>query len=178
MPESFSIGALMGIAALQLAACGTGVSSEARSIQSSAQDLLQFTERSVALFGSKAALISQLNALLEESREPGWDTEEAQPLSELSAARAEMFIRALPPEIKLPEIAPEPDGAISFDWIMSKNRVFSVSIGTSERLPYAWLDGTDRGHAVAHFDGKTIPIRIVDGIRLITGNGDTLLRAA
>ena len=48
---------------------------------------------------------------------------------------------------------------LAFDWIVSRARVFSVSVGTTNRLAFAWIDGTDRGHGVARFDGDAVPAR-------------------
>ena len=78
----------------------------------------------------------------------------------------------------LPEFAPEPDGAISLDWIRSRHRLFSLSIGSTNRLAYSWLDGAHRGHAVAQFDGTKIPVRILQGIESIMNHGNSSLRAA
>jgi hypothetical protein len=49
----------------------------------------------------------------------------------------------------------------TLDWMPSRNRTFTLSAGKTDCLPYAWLDGTDRGHAVAKFtDGRlSCPIR-------------------
>jgi hypothetical protein len=81
---------------------------------------------------------------------------------------AERFVRVLPENLPMPEITPEPDGSIGLGWSNGPNRFFSISIGVDIRLAYAWLDGTDRGHAVARFDGENVPRRILDGIRQIT----------
>jgi len=61
-------------------------------------------------------------------------------------------------------VSPEPDGSLSLDWIRSRERLFSVSVGTTNRLAYAWLNGTKSGHGTADFDGETIPRRIMEGI--------------
>ena len=73
----------------------------------------------------------------------------------------------MPDNLPLPEFAPEPDGAISLDWIQSRNCFLSLSIGAGNRLSYAWLDGTNRGYAVERFDGQSIPKRIIDCITTI-----------
>jgi hypothetical protein len=86
-------------------------------------------------------------------------------------------VRALPDNIPLPEFTPEPDGSISLDWIRSRNRVVSLSIGQSNRLAYAWLDGADRGHTVVHFDGQNVPSRVLNDIKAIAGRGYAGLRA-
>jgi hypothetical protein len=88
------------------------------------------------------------------------------PLTVLMGRR---FLRLLPESVPLPEFAPEPDGFISLDWIRSPNRLFSLSIGRSNRLAYAWLDGADRGHGVARFDGQNVPARVLEGIKGILG---------
>lgn len=138
----------------------------------SAAAVMRSVSESQALFGAKAAMISQLWALVEEHAAPNWDGEEALPLSAIAACEAEAFIRSLPDGIPMPELSPEPDGAISLDWIRSRHCLFSLSIGTSNRLAYAWLDGSDRGHAVARFDGEQVPPRIIEGIRAVMSRGD------
>lgn len=146
---------------------GSAVSREAQDIHLAASDIFQTVECSQSLFGRKAAIISELWNLANECNEEDWDSEGACPLSLPALGNAEDFIRALPDELPFPEVSPEPDGAISLDWIVSRHRLFSISIGVSNRLAYAWLDGSDTGHGVARFDGLTIPVRIRDGIRAI-----------
>lgn len=114
---------------------------------------------------TKVTVLSQLQALVTECAGFGWDASEAEPVSECAAIRAADFIRALPEGFPLPELAPEPDGSISLDWFRSRNRILSLSVGTSDRLPYAWLDGEDKGHAVVLFDRKNIPPDILDRIQ-------------
>lgn len=113
---------------------------------------------------TKASVLSQVQALVKECARSGWDADEAEPISKGAAIRAADFIRALPEGFPLPELAPEPDGSISFDWIRSRSRLLSLSVGTSDRLPYAWVDGGDHGHAVVVFDGKNIPSDILERV--------------
>lgn len=82
------------------------------------------------------------------------------------------FLCALPDRCPLPEITLEPDGAISLDWIQSRDRLFSVSVGQSSRLAFAWVDGVDSGHGVECFDGRNIPLRILQGIEAIVDKGE------
>lgn len=180
MPKPvLAIGFIAGCSALYGAArSGSAVSSEARSVQRSVIAVVETAERSHALFGDKADAISQIWALANECGEGGWDSEGAEPVSPLAANLAADFVRALPAGVPLPEFAPEPDGSISLDWIESRHRLFSVSAGTTNRLAFAWLDGTDRGHGVARFDGQVVPRRILDAINEIMDHGNPSLRAA
>lgn len=182
MPEPFSttIGICwLGYAAAQGCARGSSaVSSEARVVRDAVSAVVDLAEQSQALFGSKAAAISELRALANECAEPGWDGAESSAINPIAVLLAESFLRALPDGVLLPEFAPEPDGSVSLDWIESKNRLFSISVGTGHRLAYAWLDGADKGHGVARFDEERIPPRILEGIRGIMNYGHTSLRAA
>ena len=120
---------------------------------------------------AKAAAIAQIETLAKECSEPDWDGENARPLDRLAALSATNFIRALPDGIALPELAPEPDGSICLEWIQSRNCLFSLSVGANGRLAYAWMDGTDGGHAAARFDGETIPPEVLEGIKRVAREG-------
>lgn len=125
---------------------------------------MELIEKSEALFGSRAAVIAQIWALVNDCAVAGWDGDGSEPVDRYVAFAAADVIRALPAAVPLPEVAPEPDGSISLDWIASQNRLFSLSVGSSDRLAFAWVDGSDRGHGVARFDGETIPVRVLQGI--------------
>ena len=143
------------------------MSAEAVVVQEAASSVLNSVERSQALFGDKSVAISEVWALANECAETGWDGQDALSMNRSAIYNALAFSRALPDSVPLPEFAPEPDGSISFDWIKSRNRLFSMSVGSSNRLAYAWLDGTDKGHAVARFDEGRVPQRILDGFSAI-----------
>lgn len=166
-----------GIAALHsLARAGSAISTEAQTVRQAASDVVDYVERSQALFGNKAAAIAQVWALANECAQTDWNGEGALPVSQPAVFQAIAFIRALPDAMQLPEFAPEPDGSISLDWIQSRNRLFSLSVGASNRLPFAWLDGTDKGHSVVHFDGEVVPERILKEIMAITNRGNASVR--
>jgi len=154
-----------------MARSDSAVSPEAKSLDLAASEVQSFAERSIAQFGPKLAAITKIWELVNECNTVGWDGADADPLFHLAGAFAEDFVRALPSNVPMPEFAPEPDGSISLDWIQSRHRIFSLSIGTSRRLAYAWLDGTDRGHGVAHFDRGIVPLRVLEGIRMIVNQG-------
>jgi hypothetical protein len=163
---------LSGHLALQALAGGnSAVSRESNVVQSAATGVVESAERSIALFGEKAAALSRLAGLAAECTELGWDGEDAAAIDQGAVRLVARIVRILPDGIPLPELAPEPDGSISLDWIQSRHRLFSLSVGLGNRLAYAWLDGADRGHGVALFDGQKIPPRILEGIRDIVGPG-------
>lgn len=163
--------------ALYLARTGSAVSREAGAMRQCASAIVASTERSIALFGAKSAVIDRIHEIAAEC-ETGWDGEDSLAIAEDVVARAVSFIRALPDDAPLPEVAPETDGALSFDWLAARTRMFSVSVGGTNRLAYAWIDGTDRGHAVARFDGDAVPARVLGGIRELMNGRGAAVRAA
>ena len=180
MFESVSaLGSEQGLVPLYYRArTGSAISTEAQTVQQAARTVMESVERSQALFGNKAMAISQIWALANECAEPGWDGDGAFAMNQIAVFNAVAFIRALPNGVPLPECAPEPDGSVSFDWIQSRNRLFSLSVGTSNRLAYAWLDGSDKGHAVARFDEEQgVPPRILAGIKAIMNSGNAVFRS-
>ena len=170
---------MVGYAALQPFARGSSaVSSEARAVRKAASEVVDYAERSQSLFGPKAAAIAQLCELADECAEDDWDGEGAVAIAGPALEQTLALIRALPEGISMPEAAPEPDGSISLDWIHSRHRLFSLSIGCADRLAYAWLDGADKGHGVARFDGCNLPKRILEGIQATVNHGNASLWAA
>lgn len=157
---------------------GSAVSAEAKTISRAASEVTASAERSQALFGAKSAAIAELSGIASECSVQGWDGCEAAPISSVALRNAECFVRALPDGFPLPEFAPEPDGSISLDWVQSQHRLFSLSMGMTNRLAFAWLDGSDRGHGVIRFDGFNVPPRLLDDIRRIVLDGDIAVRVA
>ena len=79
---------------------------------------------------------------------------------------AEAFIRALSPNLPLPDVGFDPDGAVALDWVNGKGdncRTLSISIDSSKKIVYAWNFPNENkfkynsGCGFANFDGTKIP---------------------
>lgn len=179
MPELVSTAVVAGYAMLvSFASRGSAVSREAGDMRRSAMAIMESAERSIALFGAKKTLISDIYAVAAECAWDDWDGAGAASIPASVVERATELVRALPAHLPLPEIAPEPDGALSFDWIASRSRAFSLSVGATHRLSFAWIDGADRGHGVARFDGDAVPLRVIEGIRDVMSDRNAAIGAA
>lgn len=181
MPEPISIALTLGFGYAALYGYGRGntaISLEAQSTKNAVAGILEWRERSHSLFGKKAVAISAIRELAGECAEPDWDGYDALAIDPVGVRKAEEFIRVLPDNLPVPEVSVEPDGSISLDWIRSENQVVSVSIGATNRLAFAWLDGTERGHSVVNFDGSTVPHRILSAINPNLNYAQVALRAA
>jgi hypothetical protein len=168
------IGLQLGVAALYaLSRPSSAVSSEARTVQARAEAIVDRVERSDALFGNKTAVISELWGLAGSHAQTGWDGGKALPVDHRAIARAAAFIRALPGSCDMPEVGVDPDGSVTLDWIASRHRILSIGVtASSDRLAYAWIDGTDRGHAVAKFNRDMVPLGLMQAILAVTAAPD------
>ncbi len=171
MPELISaslIGAV-GLAALRPKMFqSSALSAEGRAVARQTAEIYRHGEASWSLFGPLTEAQRALRETATEASSSGWDGAVAPPVPAEALAQAEAFLAALPHGLPMPEFSVEPDdGSLSLEWHAGYRRVFSVSVGRSMRLPYAGLDGTDKWHGVAQFDGIVIPQRIVESIRQI-----------
>lgn len=155
----------------------SAVSAEASALLYKVALIEQDYERSIALFDKKARLLELLRELVEECSEDDWDGYGSSAANATAVANAESFIRVLPDHLVMPDLSVDPDGDISFDWIPDRTKTFTLSVSGSNRLAYAWIDGTDRGHAVAKFENGVVPARVLAEIESITNHGTTF-RAA
>lgn len=145
------------------------LSAEGISIAEAQDELDRHLARPASSNVEKWSTLKELYEMEGECGEPGWDGYDAQVVSRRAVGNAVSFIEALPPEFPLPEVAPEPDGSVELDWFAGAARVVSVSISESDRIAYAYRDGTDSGHGVARFDGESVPAPILHTIRTAIG---------
>lgn len=156
----------------------SAMSGEAMYLRNAVHDAASSAEQSQALFGEKAEAIQEIWRLHAECSVDDWDGYGGMPILSEAAYRAADIIRVLPRGIPMPEFSAEPDGSIALDWISSRSKLFSMSMGRTDRISYAWLDGADRAHGVAVFDGATVPPKIFEGIQGVVGRERTRVRIA
>lgn len=154
------------------------VSAEAQLIDAALTRIEEVAQSSQFLFGAKAAALAALQATALDAACDDWDGAGAVGIKPLAVHRATRFVRALPVWLPLPVFAADPDGSLALDWIESPHRMLSLSIDDSDRLAYAWLDGTDKGRGVLRFDGHAVPSRLLDDIRRIVVDGAVTVRVA
>lgn len=155
----------------------SGVSNEALLLNDNFAQLSAHQETAESLFGGKSQLISDLRAIAADCAQEDWDDYGAKAVSDTVIFRAEAFIRALPESISAPEISAEPDGQISFDWLPSRTRTFTLSVNAGNRLAYAWIDGANRGNAAEVFERGALPPRLLKELQHITTDAPALRTA-
>ncbi len=81
-----------------------------------------------------------------------------------TATYALKFALLLPNSLPIPEISPDPDGDISFDWISKTGKVFSASIDRTGRIAYAGRFGErSKIHGIEQLS-DSLPQEVLRGI--------------
>jgi hypothetical protein len=113
---------------------------------------------------ARRALLSELTSACERARNPSWDGNEATPVAYLTYYYSVRFIEQLPQDLPRPEISPDNDGYIEFEWY-NHGKTFSFYVTPSDVVLYAaYFSRNDR------FSGRftlndEIPAHLLQRIR-------------
>jgi len=117
------------------------------------------------LYDLSYEIINDIREVYYEASKEDWDGYDAEPISEETLIEAKKFARMLPPSLPLPEIVPEPDGSIGFEWYRQKGYVFVVSVAGNNVITYAGLFGKNREiHGKDEFD-SAVPKIIINLVK-------------
>ncbi|MDR2689781.1 MAG: hypothetical protein LBB76_08505 [Azoarcus sp.] len=174
--SAFALSCPRGSPALvEYAQSSSAVSEEANRLSDMARRVMRERQDSQSLFGAKANSLSELSSVIADLHVD----EDQAPVSPETFRKAWQFILALPDDLPNPTFGIDPDGEISMTWHVARARIFSVSISASERIAYAWMDGSNNGHGVDRFRTPVLPAMLASALRTIVANDPiTTLRVA
>ncbi len=121
----------------------SGVSSEARQVTQAYQSDIEQSATS-AEYGTHKKLIRAIDELCPifiECQTENWDGYGAQPISESAYINAIELYLQLPRQYPKPDITPEPDGAIGFEWYLEPYRTLSFSVRGDNTIIFSALFG-------------------------------------
>lgn len=119
--------------------------------------------RSIVLDESREALRRNLCDCWASAMNSGWDGYDAAPLPYETLQNALAFASTLPWNANAPELAPESDGCISFDWYLDEYNQLSVSVDADGLVSYAARVGGDSLFGNYRLDGTH---RMPEGMRM------------
>jgi hypothetical protein len=120
-------------------------------------------DTSITFGGRVRDLYDQINDVSERASLENWDGEGARPVDSSTVAFARMFAEGLPPHLPVPDVSPDTDGDISFEWDSGPRQVFSVSVRRDGFLSFAGLFGPARDYGSDTIVAG-IPTRIIENI--------------
>ncbi len=116
--------------------------------------------------GQQGEALQSLEEIFRECSEEGWDGYDALPITEEAYLEAERLIKSLPITsfIPMPEITPEPNGEIAFEWTKGNRQIFVVSVSGKNEIVYAGLFGVNKTYGTEYF-GDSLPSRLIENLR-------------
>lgn len=153
----------------------TGMSEAARNLQRIySKDINRL--RASETWNRLRPAFATLKEIYQECAEKDWDGYGALPISHATYYEARRFLDALPSWLPAPEIEPEPEGNIGFEWNFGKTRVLVASVNGTNRITYAGLLGAgNKTCGTEIFDGS-IPQTFIDYISRIRPRSETTAR--
>jgi len=144
----------------------TGSSDASRSLQKLYEYTVTSLRKSVT-WNYLGGVLAALKETYKECSEDGWDGYGALPITQETYDEAVRFLNAMPSWLPMPEIVPEPNGDIGFEWTFGKNHTLVASVDGTNRITYAGLLGIgNKSHGTEVFDGS-IPQTLISHISRI-----------
>ena len=139
----------------------TGSSPESRKLEARFKEI-------IAHFRSRAErdrAFAELGRAISAGQKADWDRYGAVEVGPRVGQLACRFLNVLPSTIPAPEVGLDPDGEVSFAWIVSRDRQLNVSLSPEGILSYAGAFGpVSSVHGTEQFD-DAVPGAIVEAIR-------------
>lgn len=139
-----------------------GVSGEARGLNILFRRLSAHL-RNTARGGNKTL---GLDSAFAEASVDNWDGHNSAAADVGSFERVTEFVDLIPDGYAAPDFSVDPDGEISIDWVVSRSRILSISVGADGSLNFAGVLGRRRMKGVEYFDTE-IPENILAAMRRI-----------
>jgi hypothetical protein len=142
----------------------SGVSADSRVIMEMYREALAHWFYPVHTADRLVKIERALDEVRERCSEPGWDGYDARAITEGVFKHALRLVAALPTDLPLPEVVPEANGEIAFEWYRNPRSVFVASVAEDGRITYAGLFGGNSANGTEQF-GYSVPSPMVDNVR-------------
>ena len=129
---------------------GNGFALESKNIEEKYKDFLdRFKRTESSRYSEIQTILNELEDTLIGCSQDNWDAYGAKAISVDTYLAARKIIHMLNSaflNVPMPEIIPEPDGNIGFEWNDDYGRTFLFSIDDNQTLTYAGIFGLNKTH--------------------------------
>lgn len=110
-------------------------------------------------------VLDKLELVHNECASENWDGYDASPIEDIAFQEMRNLICALPSFISVPDVIPEPDGAIGLEWENDEGHSFIISLNGTNIINYAGMFGEDiETYGTEQFKGN-IPKAILHNLK-------------
>lgn len=133
---------------------GMGIDQESGKVNNTLRDVIKKLKDSEAITFRR--LLGDMHEFLveivKECSSENWDGYGAHAITGGAYEEAKKIINILPSSIPAPELVPEPNGEIGFEWRKGKGRVFVISVGGNYLITYAGIFFGNKVHGSEYFE--------------------------
>ncbi|MEW8509139.1 MAG: hypothetical protein AB2598_20855 [Candidatus Thiodiazotropha sp.] len=116
-------------------------------------------------WGRSSDLTQELLEIYGDCSTSNWDGYDALPITRKAVLEAKRFISAMPIWMPTPEIVPEPNGDVGFQWSFGKDRILTVSFSGNNIVTYASILGSpERKKYGSEIFNDSIPEEVIEGV--------------
>lgn len=108
--------------------------------------------------------IDELGTIWDECNRQDWDGHGAVPVSFATYRKAVDLLEALPADLPIPEVVPENDGELAFEWRDERGQALSVSLAPNGRLTVLYMP--DRMRTTLFWSKPELPNTLLKLIEL------------
>lgn len=116
---------------------------------------------------NRKSLLQEIHGLFRDCAMKNWDGYDAKPVSINVYLEAVKLAGSLPKDLPVPDVMPEPNGDIAFEWYKGKRFVLILSVGGDSNITYAGLFGTGSKAYGSEYLGDSLPLSIIEKIQLL-----------
>ncbi len=147
-----------------------GIDSGSRSVSDDSDrirnvlDEMLAEDQQTVIKGKRQILLDSLREIYQERSEENWDGYEADPITPETYFESRNLIDLLPLYLPPPDVLPEPDGGIAFEWYRGRRKVFIISVSGKNIIHYAGLFGEIRKTHGTEYFFDSLPQVIIKNI--------------
>ncbi len=86
---------------------------------------------------NETSIVGEIDAVAADCSTENWNGENSEPIGDKTVANAKKFVSLFPDDIPLPDVVPEPDGSIGFEWDFDRDHWMIVSVDEEGSIYYA-----------------------------------------
>lgn len=114
-------------------------------VSEDADNLRQWLRKACGHLGQTASASSwrtvrqQLNEIVLECAEQGWDGYDARPVDRDAVLNATMALSFIPRSVRTPDVVPEPSGDVGLEWRDDRGSVFVMGFSSRNEIHFAGI---------------------------------------
>lgn len=85
----------------------------------------------------ESSIFDEIDSIAADCSKSNWNGDQSEPIGEQTVLYAKKLVSLFPNDIAVPDVVPEPDGSIGFEWDIDQDQWMIVSVNEGGSIYYA-----------------------------------------